>query len=170
VSRNSYLLRTVLAVVCIGVGAGALTGVAGATATKSPVLKVASVSVSVNGKTTKESVLVNGAGHAVYLLTGDSSKDPKCTSSCLGDWHAVTSSAKEPMLGNGVTGKVAIWRHGGINQVTINGHPLYTYLADPRAGVATGEGLTSFGGTWKVLTASGAAASIKSSGSTGSGW
>jgi predicted lipoprotein with Yx(FWY)xxD motif len=172
VSRNSYLRRTALAVVCVGVGAGALTGVAGATATKSPVLKVASVSVSVNGKTTKESLLVNGAGHAVYLLTGDSAKHPECTSSgCLGDWPPVTSSAKKPVLGKGVTGKVSTWHHNGIDQVTINGHPLYTYLADSSAGVATGEGLTSFGGTWKVLTASGAAASIKSSGSTsGSGW
>jgi predicted lipoprotein with Yx(FWY)xxD motif len=172
VSRNPYLLRFSLATACVAVAVGALSGVASAASAKaSPVLKIESVSVTVNGKTVKHDVLVNGAGHAVYLLTGDSSKSPKCTSStCLGNWPAVTSSAKKPVVGKGVTGKVAIWSHKGINQVTINGHPLYTYLADSSAGEATGEGLKSFGGTWNVLGGSGVAASIGSSSSSGSGW
>jgi predicted lipoprotein with Yx(FWY)xxD motif len=173
VSRSSYPLRRSLAVASVAVAAGALSGVASATSTKTAlVLRVESVSVSVNGKTVKHPVLVNGAGHAVYLLTGDSSKHPLCRSSaCLATWAPVTSSAKRPAVGEEVTGKVAIWSHKGIDQVTINGHPLYTYLADSSAGEATGEGVSSFGGTWKVLSGSGVAASIKASGSSsGSGW
>jgi predicted lipoprotein with Yx(FWY)xxD motif len=172
VSRNPYLLRISLMIACVATAVGALSGVAGAASMKTTlVLKVESVSVSAGGKTSKHDVLVNGAGHAVYLLTGDSSKTPKCTSaSCRGDWSPVTSSAKKPAVGKEVTGKVAIWSHKGINQVTINGHPLYTYIADSGAGVATGEGVTSFGGTWEVLSGSGSAASIKSSSSSGSGW
>ncbi len=174
-SRNSYLLRPLVAIACVAGAVGALSGVAGATSTAAPVLKLESVSIKANGKTTKQSVLVNSAGRAVYLLTGDSSAHPKCKSaSCLGYWPAVTSSAKKPVVGKGVTGKVAIWRHGGIDQVTINGHPLYTYLADSSAGEASGEGLSSFGGTWEVLSGSGVAASFKSSssssGSSGSSW
>ncbi len=175
-SRNPHLLRSSLAVAGVAAAVGALAGGAGAKSTATaPVLKLESVSVTANGKTSRHSVLVNGAGHAVYLLTGDSAKHPECeSSSCLGYWPAVTSSAKRPVVGKGVTGKVAIWRHGGISQVTINGHPLYTYLADSSAGEATGEGLASFGGTWEVLSASGVAASFKSpsssSYSSGSGW
>jgi predicted lipoprotein with Yx(FWY)xxD motif len=172
VSRNRYLLRSSLAIACVAAATGALSGVAGAASTKtSLVLKVENVSVTVNGKTVKHAVIVNGTGHAVYMLTGDSSKTPKCTSSsCLGNWSPVTSSAKKPAVGGEVTGKVAIWSHKGFHQVTINGHPLYTYIGDSSAGVATGEGLSSFGGTWEVLSGSGAAASIKSSSSSGSGW
>lgn len=169
-SRNPYLLRLSLAIACFATALGALSGVASASTKASPVVKMESVSVTVGSKTVKHDILVNGAGHALYLLTGDSSKHPLCTSAtCLGDWPAVTSSAKSPAVGKGVTGKVAIWTHKGIHQLTINGHPLYTYLADSSAGVATGNGLKSFGGTWWVLSGSGAAASIKSSSSSGSG-
>jgi predicted lipoprotein with Yx(FWY)xxD motif len=171
VSRNPYLLRFSLAIACVAAAVGVLSGAASAASSKTSfALKMETVSVTVSGKTVKHAVLVNGAGHAVYLLTGDSSKSPLCTSAtCLGDWPAVTSSAKKPVVGKGVTGKVAIWTHKGIHQLTINGHPLYTYLADSSAGVATGNGLKSFGGTWWVLSGSGAAASIKSSSSAGSG-
>ena len=78
----------------------------------------------------------------------------------------------KPTLGKGVKGKVAIWHHNGMNQVTLNGHPLYTYSADS-AGSASGQGLKSFGGTWWLLTANGSPmANSKSStgGSGGGGW
>ena len=79
----------------------------------------------------------------------------------------------KPTLGKGVKGKVAIWHHNGINQVTLNGHPLYTYSADS-AGSASGQGLKSFGGTWWLLTASrladGETASPPRGGSGGGGW
>ena len=170
-SRNPYLLRLSLAIACVAAALGAFTAVAAAATKASPVLKMEMVSVTVGSKTVKHDVLVNGAGHAVYLLTGDSSKTPKCTSStCLGDWPAVTTSASKPVVGKGVTGKVAIWTHKGIHQLTINGHPLYTYLADSSAAVATGNGLKSFGGTWWVLSGSGATASIKTGSGGGAGW
>jgi predicted lipoprotein with Yx(FWY)xxD motif len=171
VSKDRHLFRISLVIVCASIAVGALSGVAGAATKAGPVLKIESVSVTVKGKTVKHSVIVNGAGHAVYLLTGDSSKHTECTSAtCTGYWPPVTSSAKRPVVGKDVSGKVAIWRHGGINQVTINGHPLYTYLADSSAAVATGEGVVSFGGTWKVLGGSGVAASFKSSGSKIASW
>ena len=172
-SRNLSLLRLSLAIACVAAAFGALSGVASAASSKTSfALKMESVSVTAGGKTVKHDVLVNGAGHAVYLLTGDSTKHPECaTTTCLGDWPAVTSSAKSPALGKGVSGKVAVWHHNGINQLTINGHPLYTYLADSSAGEATGNGLKSFGGTWWVLSGAGAEVALKSgSSSSGSGW
>jgi hypothetical protein len=36
--------------------------------------------------------------------------------------------------------------------VTLNGHPVYTFLQDGgRRGVATGDGVVAFGGTWHVF-------------------
>jgi predicted lipoprotein with Yx(FWY)xxD motif len=173
VIRNRYLLAGALSAITVAVGAAASAGT-GFAATHAPksssaVLKVATISITEGTKTVKKSGLVNSSGHPVYLLTGDSSKHPECTSQgCLGNWPAVTSSAKKPVLGKGVTGKVAVWHHNGINQLTLDGHPLYTYAADSSADKAMGEGLVSFGGTWKVIGASGSAVAMASSASGGS--
>ena len=135
-------------------------------------LSVASVKVASGTKNTAHQLLVNAKGLPVYLLTGDSSSKPLCKGSCLTYWPAVTSSSK-PTLGKGVTGKVALWKHNGISQVTLNGHPLYTYAQDSK-GAALGQGLKSFGGVWEVMQASGSpmAKSKSSSGGSGggSGW
>jgi hypothetical protein len=40
-------------------------------------------------------------------------------------------------------------------EVTYNHWPLYTFSGDPGPGVAHGQGLVSFGGTWYVLNAAG---------------
>jgi hypothetical protein len=40
-------------------------------------------------------------------------------------------------------------------EVTYNHWPLYTFSGDAGPGVAHGQGLVSFGGTWYVLTAAG---------------
>ena len=63
-------------------------------------------------------------------------------------------------------------------EVTYNGWPVYTYVGDSGPGVAHGQGLTSFGGTWYVLNASGdpvtgtsqPASSPSTSGSGGNGY
>jgi predicted lipoprotein with Yx(FWY)xxD motif len=134
-------------------------------------IKVASVQVQSGGSNSSHKVLVNSAGLPIYLLTGDSKSHPECTGSqCLSAWPAVRSKSKNPTLGKGVKGKVAIWHHNGMNQVTLNGHPLYTYAADS-AGSASGQGLKSFGGTWWLLTAGGSPmANSKSSTGGGGGW
>lgn len=120
------------------------------------------------------SIVVTANGHAVYELTGDSAKHPKCdSSSCWAVWPAVT--AKHPS-DKGVKGKLGVWHHKGIYQVTLAGHPLYHYVGDSSSGTANGNGLKSFGGTWWVHTSSGSAVTSKvstgggSSGGGGSGW
>ena len=172
-SRTRNLLAGCLLALSAAAGL-AIPAAASASSSPAPALKLATVKVMVNGKSEKQTLIVNSAGHAVYLLTGDSAKKPKCTSStCLDNWPAVTTSSKKPVLGKGIKGKLAIWHHKGLNQLTLNGHPLYLFAADTSAGIAGGQGLVSFGGTWEVLSASGAAAKLSdpsSSSGSGSGW
>ena len=40
-------------------------------------------------------------------------------------------------------------------EVTYNHWPLYTFSGDSAPGVAKGQGVTSFGGTWYVLNSAG---------------
>jgi predicted lipoprotein with Yx(FWY)xxD motif len=141
--------------------AGAATARAGMAS--AAVLKVAKVSI---GSTSKShQLLVDAKGLPVYLLTGDKPSHPLCKGACLTYWPAVTTSSMHPALGAGVKGKVGVWHHNKINQVTLNGHPLYTYAQD-RKGTANGEGLKSFGGVWEVMSAGGTpmAKSVSSSG------
>ena len=173
---KSRSITVVAAVAALGAGTAAVAaqsaGAVTAHAASAAVIKVASVQVQSGTSDASHKVLVTSKGLPVYLLTGDSKSHPKCTAAqCLSAWPAVTSKSMKPTLGKGVSGKVAIWHHKGINQVTLNGHPLYTYAADS-AGSASGQGLKSFGGTWWLLTASGSAmANSKSStGGSGGGW
>lgn len=177
-------IKSIAAGVALTAVAGGAMGVAqvatastGHQASAGAVLKVASVKVAVGTSNKTHSLLVNSKGLPVYLLTGDSSKTPKCKSSnCRNFWPPVTSTTMKPKVGSGVKGRVGVWHHNGINQVTLNGHPLYAYAQDSK-GSALGEGLKSFGGTWELMTTSGSgltksAASGSGGGGSGggSGW
>jgi len=154
-------------------GATGLAATVASAATAHPasaaVLKLASVKVAVGSTNKSYKVLVNSKGKAVYMLTGDSASHPKCDSSnCHSFWPPVTTTATKPKLGAGVKGKVGVWHHNRMKQVTLNGHPLYNFAQDS-VGAALGEGLKSFGGTWELLTASGSGMKKPSSSSGGGG-
>jgi predicted lipoprotein with Yx(FWY)xxD motif len=103
---------------------------------------------------------------AVYTLSGDSARHPECTQAngCFTFWPPVkVASAKSVSRAAGVKGRLGTWRRDGFLQLTLNGHPLYTFSQDRQKDHATGEGLHTFGGTWHVSRAGGA-----STGSTGS--
>lgn len=149
--------RTVVATLA-ATAAVALAVVAGVAVARSFTLTVAAHAKVTNasGSTRTEAIAVNARQHAVYYLTGDSRRHPECTAGngCYASWPPVTVAAgarasKEARI----KGKLGVWRHGGISQVTLNGHPLYTFVDDVQRRRATGEGLTSFGGTWYVIQA-----------------
>jgi hypothetical protein len=56
-----------------------------------------------------------------------------------------------------VTGLSTVSASGG-TQVTANGLPVYRFSGDSAAGDANGEGISSFGGVWHTVQASGAGA------------
>lgn len=158
-SRAAALLAVALA--ALTAGALVQAAVAGSFALK--VNRHAKI-VDVTGHTSHAAAVVNAHGLVVYILTGDSRHHPQCTSKqCLKFWPPVTvKSARRLTKAPGIRGHLAVWRHHGFNQVTIDGHPLYTFAPDKR-GVATGQGIKNFGGTWLVRLANGHNASASAS-------
>jgi predicted lipoprotein with Yx(FWY)xxD motif len=120
--------------------------------------------------TKHENIAVNSHGSAVYLLTGDSKRHPKCVKAngCLNIWKPVKVSSKKKLAkAPGIHGKLGIWKRNGISQVTLAGHPLYTFVLDHQKRAATGEGINSFGGTWHVIKTSGGSSGGGGSTTTG---
>jgi predicted lipoprotein with Yx(FWY)xxD motif len=112
------------------------------------------------GTTKLENIVVNSRGFAVYTLSGDSKSHPECVmrNGCLTFWPAVTvASAKKLSRASGIHGKLGTWRRNGFTQVTLNGHPLYTFSVDISRHArhhALGEGIANYGGTWHVIKTS----------------
>ena len=122
---------------------------------------------------TSEPIAVNSKGAAVYTLSGDSATHMECTKAngCFSAWPPVTVSGKATMA-SGVKGKLGTFKRDGFTQVTLNGHPLYTFEGDGnKAGVANGNGIVAFGGTWHVVVEGSAkAAQAPAGGGGGGGW
>jgi predicted lipoprotein with Yx(FWY)xxD motif len=118
-----------------------------------------------------EPIAVNSKGVTVYTLSGDTTKHMECTkaSGCFKAWPPVTVSGKATMAA-GIKGKLGTFKRNGFTQVTLNGQPLYLFAGDHNAaGVANGNGIVAFGGTWHVVVAGAAKAAQAPSGGGGGG-
>lgn len=108
---------------------------------------------SVKGKT--KTVVVNSHGVTLYTLSGETTHHLKCVSSaCFAAWPPYTVSAKAKLTKtSAVKGTIGRLHRGKIYQVTLDGHPLYTFVGDAgKKGKATGEGINHFGGIWHVVS------------------
>ncbi len=103
-------------------------------------------------------VVVDDQGRTVYTLTDSAGKAVACTGACLSAWPPVMIAASETATGSGGAKDVATVAVSGGDQVTINGLPVYTFSGDSGPGVANGDGLVSFGGTWHVVKVTGGSA------------
>ena len=104
--------------------------------------------IAVAGKTTE--VLTGDNGHTLYYFTHDTQGVATCSGSCADLWPPLLS--KDPVARHvkGIPGTFATLKGPNGLQVDYNGHPLYFYAPDRKAGEALGNGL--FGGTWWVAT------------------
>jgi predicted lipoprotein with Yx(FWY)xxD motif len=145
----------------------AMTALAAATAATLMVARAHLTGPS--GKRT-ELIVVTGRGGSVYWLGGETTRHLLCTSAaCLKFWPPVTVAAGAKPKGVGFSGRLGTIRRRGFTQVTLNGHPVYTFLQDGgKRGVATGDGVVAFGGTWHVFKV-GAAGVAAGPGSASSG-
>ena len=117
-------------------------------------------------------VLVDARGRTLYLFEKDKHGRSACYGACATYWPPLLSPTK-PRPGRGVHASLLglTKRSNGKRQVTYAGHPLYTFIADKKAGQTTGEGLNNFGPASDAVAASGRAVEPASdSGGTGGGY
>jgi predicted lipoprotein with Yx(FWY)xxD motif len=120
-------------------------------------------------------VLVNGQGKTLYLLSSEKGGKLTCTDSngCTKVWPdtELPKGMTAAQAGTGVQGSLlgTVKSSSGSLYVTYNGWPLYTFSGDSGAGAAHGQGITSFGGTWYALTTSGNPATGQSASSPSAG-
>ena len=162
---GSLLLGAAIAVAACGAsgttasgsGSSPSSGTAGS-AGSSP---SSAVTVSAKNVPGVGTVLVNGQGQTLYLLTSEKGGKITCTGSngCTKIWPEITlpQGTTAAKASAGVTSSLlaTVKDASGNPEVTYNGWPLYTYAADSGPGVAHGQGIATFGGTWYVLNASG---------------
>jgi predicted lipoprotein with Yx(FWY)xxD motif len=120
-------------------------------------------------------VLVDGQGQTLYMLTSEKAGKITCTqaNSCTRAWPEtlIADGATTAKAGRGVQASLlgTVKDASGNLEVTYNHWPLYTFSGDSGPGVAKGQGLTSFGGTWYVLNGSGNPVTSSPSGNASSG-
>jgi predicted lipoprotein with Yx(FWY)xxD motif len=100
------------------------------------------------------SILVNSQGQVLYTFTKNGASVP-CSGSCLAVWPpAQLPTGVTTPTGPAGVGTLGTTTSNGPTQLTVGGLPLYTYDGDSGPGVASGNNVVSFGGTWKVVKAS----------------
>ena len=116
-------------------------------------------------------VLVDRQGHTLYLFARDAgtrsscralarSTGRRCMSVAL-HWSAAAPSRR-------TSERRA--RPDGINQLTYNGHPVYTFVNDKKPGETNGEGVNAFGGSWFAVSPEGAKVAPRSQPQSGGGY
>lgn len=161
--QRSWRLRWFARVGILASATAIMSSSCGGTATLgSSVTTVASASsATVSVKTVKGlgKILVTGDGRVLYLLTSDPSGSSNCIGSCAIVWPPLEVKGRLK-AGPGVDPKLLSTikrRQGGGTQVLYDKHALYTYAQDTGPGMATGQGVQTYGGTWWVVSPTGRA-------------
>ncbi len=116
-------------------------------------------------------VLVDGRGRTVYILTTGDHTNVPCTDSsgCTKVWPdlPLPSGMHAAKAGTGLQGSLLGTKKlsDGKTYPTYNGWLMYEYTGDSGAGQANGEGIKSFGGIWYALNPAGQPVKSKSGGS-----
>jgi predicted lipoprotein with Yx(FWY)xxD motif len=120
-------------------------------------------------KTNLGKILVNSKGRTLYLFQADQGTTSACNDACAAAWPPLENAA--PKAGKGAKSSLLTTstRADGKTQVVYNGHPLYTFQADTKAGNTNGQGVNAFGGLWYALSPAGNQVTRTPSNSGGSG-
>jgi predicted lipoprotein with Yx(FWY)xxD motif len=106
-------------------------------------------------------VVVDGRGHTVYVLTSGTQKNVPCddASGCTKAWPdlALPSGTANASAGSGLDGSLlgTMKLASGETYPTYGGWLMYEFAGDKNNAEAHGQGISSFGGTWYALSASG---------------
>ena len=176
-NRRRYFIPLAGLAVLASVGVAACGGGSGSSSASgtSPSTAAPSASTSAGGQAATVSVastglgniLVDARGRTLYLFQKDSGMTSTCAGDCATNWPPVRSAT--PTAGSGANTSMlgTTARTDGDPQVTYNGHPLYTFVADAKAGDTNGQGVNAFGALWYVVSPAGQAITAKPSSSSG---
>jgi predicted lipoprotein with Yx(FWY)xxD motif len=121
------------------------------------------------------SVVVDGNGRTVYILTSGGHTNVPCSedNGCTAVWPdlPLPKGVSAATAGTGIKASLLGTKKSkdGETHATYNGWLMYEYTGDTGPGQAKGQGIKSFGGTWYVLKASGNPVTSSSGGSGGGG-
>ena len=128
----------------------------GGSTTSAPVPPATGDSVSAQS-TSLGTILVDGRGRTVYVFANDRADVSNCNGACVADWPPVVAPSPLPASLPGVSGAIGTAaRSDGSHQLTVAGHPVYTFSGDSAAGQTNGQGITLNGGKWTVVSPAGA--------------
>jgi predicted lipoprotein with Yx(FWY)xxD motif len=115
-------------------------------------------------------ILVDSQGRTLYLFQQDNGTTSTCTGACAVDWPPLLENGT-PAIGSGANASLlgTTMRPNGKRQITYNGHPLYTFAKDTKAGDTNGQGLSAFGGLWYAVSPAGNQVTGQSSSGGGGG-
>jgi predicted lipoprotein with Yx(FWY)xxD motif len=107
-------------------------------------------------KTSLGTIVVDARGRTLYMFMKDKHNRSTCSGACAANWPPLVTGAK-PTAGAGAKASLlgTTRRSDGHLQATYNGHPLYRFLLDGKAGQTNGEGISAFGGRWYAVSPSG---------------
>jgi predicted lipoprotein with Yx(FWY)xxD motif len=101
-------------------------------------------------------ILFDGRGFVLYAFTRDRHGKSSCSGACAAAWppYIVKSGAR---AGAGIAARRlgTTRRPDGSLQVTYAGRPLYYYVGDRRPGQILCQGVSEYGGIWRVVRPSG---------------
>jgi predicted lipoprotein with Yx(FWY)xxD motif len=113
--------------------------------------------------TSIRTVLVDSKNATVYEFANDQGSTSTCTGSCAAVWPPVVAPDTLPLSLPGVTGQLGTTtRDDGSKQLTVAGHPVYTFTGDSAPGQTKGNGIVLNGGLWTAVSPSGPPASAGS--------
>jgi predicted lipoprotein with Yx(FWY)xxD motif len=150
--RRRHLLRLTTAVTCVAVaGTQLATGTPHASSKAAPTVSVRSTKY---GK-----ILINSKGFTLYMWVKDKPNKSACSGGCLSVWPFVIVAGK-PSSGRGINqkllGTITVKVKGKTeHELTYNRFPMYTFVSDTKPGVVSGQGNTTFGGAWWLMSPSG---------------
>jgi predicted lipoprotein with Yx(FWY)xxD motif len=150
-ARRNVVLLTLAAGVALSSACSSSGGSSGSGPTPQATGEAISAQSTSLGK-----ILVDGRGRTVYVFANDKTNVSTCDGACAADWPPVPAPSPLPASPPGVPGALGTTaRFDGTSQLTVAGHPLYTFSGDSAAGQTKGQGITLNGGLWTVVSPAG---------------
>lgn len=101
-------------------------------------------------------IVVDAEGMTVYAFQGDTPAGSGCGEGCLQKWPAVVAPDPLPAQVAGIDGVLGVYlRPDGTRQLTLNSHPLYTFVQDKAVGQHNGVGKQLGNAKWGVMQSDG---------------